>query len=85
MLNRLLAVAVPPLLARDYNAVADWPQFRGPQACRVDAENRWPLNERRDRPKCPLANTSAGFGARLTHVSGESHYVTTPLVRATRN
>jgi len=59
------------LLARDYNAVADWPQFRGPQAAALMPENRWPLEWNVEAAKMSLANTSAGFGARLTIVSGD--------------
>ena len=79
MINRFLLVAVIAATALT-NATADWPQFRGPQACGVDASKPLPTtwnvetgqNIRWQTPLPGLAHASP-------IISGDRIYVTTAV------
>lgn len=79
MLNRFVLVAVIAAMALA-TAAADWPQFRGPQACGVDASKPLPItwnvetgqNIRWQTPLPGLAHASP-------IISGDRIYVTTAV------
>jgi outer membrane protein assembly factor BamB len=79
MINRILLIAVIVVTALT-NAAADWPQFRGPQACGVDAGKPLPTawnvetgqNIRWQTPLPGLAHASP-------IISGERIYVATAV------